>query len=89
MEERIVNKTHAFSYDGKRLNISGVKEVVHFEDKEVAISLHERSLLVKGRDLSVTELNVNTGQLIIDGQVQSIAYQGSMEKTSLVKKLFK
>ncbi|MDD3947468.1 MAG: YabP/YqfC family sporulation protein [Clostridia bacterium] len=89
MEEKITNKNHAFNYDGKRLNITGVKEVAHFEDKEVAVSLHERGLLVRGKSLAVTELNVNTGLLVIDGEVQSIAYTGAMEKTALLKRLFK
>ena len=44
---------------------------------------------MRGRDLSVNELNVNTGVLTIDGEVHSIAYTGAMEKTSLLKKLFK
>lgn len=89
MEEKIVNKTHAFNYDGRRLNITGVKEVAHFEDKEVAVSLADRGLIVRGKGLSVSELNVNTGLLIIDGSVDSIAYTGSMEKTGFFKKLFK
>lgn len=89
MEEKTVTRPHAFNYDGRRLNITGVTEVAHFEDKEVAVSLKERGLVVRGRDLSVNELNVNTGVLTIDGEVHSIAYTGATEKTSLLKKLFK
>lgn len=89
MEEKIVNKTHAFNYDGRRLNITGVKEVAHFEDKEVAVSLADRGLIVRGKGLNVSELNINTGLLIVDGSVDSIAYTGSMEKTGFFKKLFK
>lgn len=89
MEEKIVNKTHAFNYDGRRLNITGVKEVAHFEDKEVAVSLADRGLIVRGKGLNVSELNINTGLLIVDGSVDSIAYTGSMEKTGFLKKLFR
>lgn len=89
MEEKTINKSHAFNYDGRRLNLTGVKEVAHFEDKEVAIRLQERGLLVRGKGLNVSELNVNTGVLAIDGLVDSIAYTGAGEKTGLIKKLFK
>lgn len=89
MEEKIVNKTHAFNYDGRRLNITGLKEVAHFEDKEVAVSLADKGLIVRGKGLNVSELNINTGLLIVDGSVDSIAYTGSMEKTGFFKKLFK
>jgi len=89
MDEKTINKSHAFNYDGRRLNLTGVKEVAHFEDKEIAINLFDRGLLVRGKGLGVSELNVNTGVLTIDGQVESIAYTGSTEKTGLIKKLFK
>jgi sporulation protein YabP len=89
MEEKTINKTHAFNYDGKRLNLTGVKEVAHFEDKEVAVNLQDKGLLIRGKGLNVSELNVNTGVLAIDGQVDSIAYTGSTEKTGLLKKMFR
>lgn len=89
MEDKIMGKTHAFNYDGKRLNITGVKEVARFEDKEVAVSLQEKGLIVRGKGLNVAELNVNTGILAVDGCVESIAYTGTMERTGFLKKLFK
>ena len=51
MEEKTVTRPHAFNYDGRRLNITGVTEVAHFEDKEVAVSLKRKGSCREGKGL--------------------------------------
>jgi sporulation protein YabP len=90
MAENIIsNIEHQMNYAKGSLALSGVKEVLSFEDKEVVLTLTDRGMVVKGSELSVAELNLKTGLLKIDGQVHSISYTRSHEKLSFMKKLFK
>ena len=80
---------HQLNYIKNGLTLSGVKEVVSFEEKIVVLSLNDRGMVVKGDGLSVAELNLKSGILKINGQVLNITYTKTHEKLSLMKKLFK
>jgi sporulation protein YabP len=80
---------HQLNYFKNQLSLSGVKEVVSFEERVVVLSLSDRGMVVKGEGLTVAELNLKSGILKINGSVLNIAYTKTHEKLSLVKKLFK
>jgi sporulation protein YabP len=80
---------HQLNYVKNQLSLTGVKEVVSFEDRTVVLSLHDRGMIVKGEGLSVAELNLKSGILKINGAVLNMSYTKMHEKLSLVKKLFK
>lgn len=88
MEEG-VSREHALNYTRNQLTITGVKEVVSFEDREINLNLNENGILIKGSGLNVAELNLKSGLLKIDGAVDSITYTRSHEKLNMVKRLFK
>lgn len=88
-EETNVYREHTLSYAKKLLTLTGVKEVSSFEDKEVSVNLDGSGMLIRGSGLTVSELNLKTGILKIEGDVDSIAYTRSHEKLSVVKRLFK
>ena len=83
MEERIL-KSHKISLFNRSSGIiSGVKEVISFE---------QGMLMIQGEELHVTKLTVEKGEVEIEGLVYSMVYSddGYMkgEKGGLLRRLF-
>ena len=73
--------------DRRLLKVTGVAAVNEFDDKNVVLKLAEGSLLVQGAGMSVSKLNVDSGEVEISGLVSLIKYQD--KKESLLKRMLK
>ena len=58
----------------ERLELDGVEDVLSFDEMSVYLVTKSGNLLVEGNDLHITTLNVESGDLVIEGYVRSIAY---------------
>jgi len=79
---------HELNYNAGGISVLGVKEVIEFSDKEIHLSLHESGLKILGRDLKITEVDLEKGILKATGTLLSLSYGGG-SKEGLLKKLFK
>ena len=73
--------------------ISGVNEVVSFDEKEVILETELGTLTVRGEDLKVSRLTVEQGEVDIGGRMDSFAYSENRGKKaqgeSFLGRLFK
>ncbi len=72
--------------------VTGVKEVISFEPKEIILETIQGGLTIKGSDLHITKLAVDKGIVELTGYVDSIIYSNtsfSKNSTSLFARLFK
>ncbi len=73
--------------------ITGVNDVISFDEETVVADTNMEILIIHGRNLHVNKLNLDEGQLSIDGEIDGIRYeqQGALgkNKTSLFNKIFK
>ena len=58
-----------------KLTVTGVDEVVRFDETEVEMRTARGGLLVRGSGLRVGSLAIDTGELRIDGAVLEIVYE--------------
>lgn len=75
----------------KKLTLSGVLEVVSFDDERISVNTCLGSLAIKGQGLKMNKLDVQNGDVIIVGDISSMIYSGKdvkKSKESLIKKLF-
>ncbi len=56
------------------LAVSGVKDVDSFDDNTVIVYTEQGELTVKGSNLHITRLNIETGDLTVEGKVDSLTY---------------
>lgn len=84
-----VIKTHTLNLSNDSMTISGVKEVLTFENNLIVIALSEKTVTVKGENLRINELDLNGGKLSASGTVTGIMYSKGREKLSMLKKMFK
>ena len=93
-EERKAASRHKLIIDQREsASVSGVLDVISF-DEEVIMAETERGVIIlKGSGLHVNNLNLDNGQLDIDGEIVSAAYEDTggigKKKSSLLEKLFK
>ena len=76
-----------------KLSISGVNDVLSFDDQVVIVETELGLLTVKGENIRVNKLSLDTSEVIVDGEISSLTYsQKGPEKnggTSLLSKIFK
>ena len=77
----------------EKLNVSGVNDVLSFDDQVVMIDTELGLLTVKGENIRINKLSLDTSEVIVDGEISSLTYsQKGLEKnggTSLLSKIFK
>ena len=76
----------------QKLSISGVNDVLSFDDQVVMVDTELGLLTVKGENLKINKLSIDTSEVIVEGDIAYLAYSensGEKEKTSLLSKIFK
>lgn len=66
---------HNLTLEGrKNLMISGVTEVDNFDDKTISAITGMGTLTIKGENLNIKKLNLELGDLEIEGRISSLTY---------------
>ena len=76
----------------QKLSISGVLDVLSFDDQVVIIETELGLLNIKGDNLRINKLSIDTSEVIIEGDIYSLLYSDkSSDKkgSSLIGKIFK
>ena len=76
----------------KKLSISGVNDVLSFDDQVVIVDTELGLLTVKGENIKITKLSLDTAEVIIEGEISNLSYsQNNPEKNSgtILSKIFK
>ena len=59
----------------EQLTVTGVTEVVSFEDTAVVLHTSMGTLMVQGRELKLKTLSLEGGQVAVDGHVCALIYE--------------
>lgn len=76
----------------EKLSISGVLDVLSFDDQIVILETELGLLNVKGENLRINKLSIDTSEVIIEGEVYNLSYSEKSSdkgKSSLLGKIFK
>lgn len=63
-----------------KLTVTGVDEVLSFDENEVTMRTSRGSLIVRGSELHVGKLAIDTGELGIDGTVSDLLYEEEQQR---------
>jgi sporulation protein YabP len=72
----------------KELTVTGVTEVVSFDEETVVMKTSLGALTVHGRQLQLKNLSTNGGQVEVSGTVSALIYQQNKPTGSWVRRLF-
>lgn len=68
--------------DRKRLSVSGVTDVESFDEETVALATELGELLIHGYDLHINRIDVESGDLSLEGEIISLTYTDNQPQTS-------
>ncbi|MCD8356637.1 MAG: sporulation protein YabP [Clostridia bacterium] len=63
--------------DRKKMAVSGVNEVVNFDENQVMIATTMGTLIIRGNSLHVDQLSLDSGELRLTGRIDTIEYDDS------------
>ncbi len=75
--------------DRRVLSVSGVSDVDSFDGTTVVVYTALGELTVRGSDLQIQRLNVETGELSLTGTVDSLTYAENTSRRGGWKRLFR
>lgn len=73
----------------KKLNLTGVKDVVSFDDETVILDTALGRLTVKGDGLHISSFNTESGELIAEGNVIALVYTTEEKSGGVFSRLFR
>lgn len=94
MDEKQIVRAHKVTMSGRKTGtISGVSDVLSFDENEVVLETDLGTLQIKGKELHVNRLTLEKGEVDIEGKIDSLIYSenGHSKKqgNSLLGRLFK
>ncbi|EHI97071.1 MULTISPECIES: sporulation protein YabP [unclassified Clostridium] len=97
MEKRVENKveeskSNLILENRKKLALSGVIEVISFDEQKIDLTTNLGNLTIKGEELKMNKLDVQNGDVTIAGNIASIVYNGKISKKSnesIISRLFR
>ena len=89
-EDRNREMPHNIILEGReKLSISGVLDVQSFDEEQVLLETVRGMVVVRGQGLHVERLQLEAGELIVEGEIGLIEYDDSGQpRGSWLKRLF-
>ncbi len=61
----------------KKVSISGVEDVESFDEDSIILYTGIGVMNIKGEDLHINKLSIESGEVVIEGEINSITYTDS------------
>ena len=89
MEENFKLNSNIIIENRKKLTLSGVKDVVGFDEETIALETVLGKVTIKGNKLRIQNFNTENGDLTADGKINAVVYISEQKNNGLISKLFK
>lgn len=93
MEEKDRKVSHSLEMKNRRnVFLTGVTEILSFDEKEILLLTVEGKLMLKGLQLHVKGLDLEKGEAVLEGHVDSLIYlskESGKKEESLLKRMFR
>ncbi|SMC54734.1 sporulation protein YabP [Papillibacter cinnamivorans] len=92
-EEKIQRNglVHHIVMEGREhLSVSGVEDVESFDETGIVMITSQGTLVVRGNELRIGKLNLEGGELSVEGTIDSLTYEEDLrERGGLFSRLFR
>lgn len=87
MEDKLV-LPHKLTLNERRdLTVTGVTEVVSFDEDSVLLKIGTDSLAIRGSGLHMKTLSLEAGQVAVNGHIQAMVYEQGQEPGGFWRRL--
>lgn len=74
----------------EKLYLCGIEDVESFDENEIQVYTSEGLLSIKGSELHINKLNTQDGELMVEGNVDSLIYSNTeINRGGFFTKLFR
>lgn len=90
-EERTQKMPHHLIVEERQeVRVAGVLEVISFDENTVVVNTSLGELAIRGYELHMTRTDVESGELLLSGQICELLYSNSRQtgQTGLLGRLF-
>lgn len=93
IKKNINNYQNIILENREKLNITGILDVLSFDDQIIIIETDLGLLTIKGENLKINKLSLDTSDFTVDGKIDSLSYSNSestnKKSTNFLNKIFK
>ena len=72
----------------KELSMTGITEVVSFDDTAVVLRTQLGTLMIHGQQLQLKTLSLEGGQVAVDGNISALIYEEPRQSGGWISRLF-
>jgi len=76
-DEKKISKHYVHIDQRENISVTGVNDVISFDEDAIVAQTEMGVIILKGSNLHVNRLNLDKGDLEIDGEVSSLTYEDS------------
>ena len=88
MGENQMQMPHRLTLNERRqLSMTGVSEVVSFDETAVVLRTELGLLVIQGKDLQLKTLSLEGGQVVVEGSVEGLHYEQTRPAGSWLRRL--
>lgn len=91
-KKSIIKRPHSIILENRHnMTVAGVSDIDSFDEQTVVLFTDMGELTIKGFNLHINKLNVETGELTLEGDVYFLEYADDQpgQKSGLFSRLFK
>lgn len=90
MQDNQKPDTHTLTLlNRETLALTGVVDVPGFNEETVSIKTDLGSLVIKGEDLHISRLSLDTGEVSVEGRINSLQYLGDVNRKGVMSRIFR
>ena len=83
MEDKKLKMPHGLVMEDRRsLSITGVSDVDSFDESTIIVFTDLGELTVKGEDMHIKNLNIDAGEVLLEGRISSLTYADNTQNQS-------
>lgn len=81
---------HRLQIEGReKLSISGVEDVVRFDESCIVTTTSAGTLIITGEELHIGKLSLDGGEMQVDGRIDAVTYEDTeVRQGSFLSRLF-
>ena len=82
-EKSIIKRPHSIILENRHnMTVAGVSDIDSFDEQTVVLFTDMGELTIKGFNLHINKLNIETGELTLEGEISSLTYTDEQQRGS-------
>ena len=81
-ENGATKTSRAIIEDRKTLSLWGIENIVSFDENFIVLDSFDTVVTVEGNDLQIIKMDVDSGEIVVTGQINGLVYSDKKSKTT-------